>query len=85
MARSQMTAARAASDTDGDRQVAARPCLGDHGCCHIDGGPPDVFRVVFDPAICREMLWELGRRFARIVPVSSNRMARELVVPWLWR
>ena len=48
-------------DADGGRHAAARPRLGDHGCRHIDGGLPDVLRIMLDPAIRREMLRELGR------------------------
>ena len=48
-------------DADGDRHIAARPCLADYGRRHIDGGFPDVLRVMLDPPIRWEILWKLGR------------------------
>ena len=69
-------------DADGGRHAAARSGLGNHGCCHIDGGLPNVFRVMLDPAIRWEMLRKLGRLLRQdCARSSSNKMARELVVP----
>ena len=47
-------------DADGDRQAAARTCLRHHGGCYINRGLPDIFRIMLDPAVGREMLRELG-------------------------
>ena len=38
-----------------------------HGTGHIDGGLPYGFWVMFDPAICREMLRKLGRPLGKDV------------------
>ena len=52
-----------------------------HGAGHVALRAPDVVRVVLDPAGPRENLLEFLLLRTTGWPVSSNRIARELVVP----
>ena len=78
-------------DTNGDRQVTARTRLCHHGRCHIDGGLPDIFRIMLDPAVgweCRGTQriavpeWFRPRRTGLVVPWSMAMMKRRSDMGW---
>ena len=70
-------------DADAGERRGRRPGLGQRLAADLDGGAPDLFGIVLDPAGLGEDLRQfLLRRRHGPARAKSNTIARVLVVPW---